>query len=202
MNKKIIISIVLIILILCVALFSKKESGSGDAGTLSYKNTTNGLSFVYPKDSVLITNSEEMKATGYFPTCNNETGFACIYFASSTYPHSNFSSSGISFNAIKTAKNESECMAVNPYERERVADTDINGIIFATFNAGDAAMSHQSSGTDFRTFHNNTCYEITTRINSSTYEVYPEGSIVKFTEEDMLTLSIKLLTIIKSVTLQ
>ena len=196
------VGIVLIILILCIALFSKKENTPIDANAFRYKNTTNGLSFVYPKDSVLITNSEEMKATGYFPTCNNETGFACMYFASSTYPHSNFSSSGISFNTIKTAKSESECIAIGPYERERTADTDINGVVFATFNAGDAAMSHQSSGTDFRTFHNNTCYEITTRINTSTYEVYPEGSIVKFTEEDMLTLSIKLLTIIKSVTLQ
>lgn len=178
-----IVALALLALIMILIKDSQKIPETNPiAGWSNYTNDAYKLSSAYPAGAQLITDKTIMSTTGYFPTCNTDTALACIYFASSTYPNSNFNSAGISLNVISDKKSETDCYALNPYERSLGSDQVIRGVTFKTFVAGDAAMSHQSGGTDYRTFHNNTCFEITTRINTSTFEVYAEGSIVRFTD--------------------
>lgn len=178
---------ILVLVVLALIFLAVKNPGTNETSTLetgwkTYSNETHKLSISYPANTTLITDKTIMGTTGYFPTCNPDTSLACIYFASSTYPNSNFNSAGISVNTVLDKKTETDCYAMSPYERTLGPDTVINGITFKTFLAGDAAMSHQNAGADYRIFHNNTCYEITTRENTSTFEVYAEGSITRFTD--------------------
>lgn len=74
----------------------------------------------------------------------------------------------------------------------------INGLDFQTFGYGDAAAGHQSSGDDYCVFLNDMCYQISTRINTTTFENYEPGTLARFTEEERKELEQKLSLIISS----
>lgn len=52
------------------------------------------------------------------------------------------------------------------------------------FETGEGAVSHRSESVVHRTFREGACWELEARIGSSVYEVYEEGTVERFTEED------------------
>src|ERR1035437_469517 len=157
-----------------------------------------GLRFTIdgPDAARFITDSVSMASVGYQPTCNPDTGIVCVYLPDSTFPKSNFNGAGVSVNT--TTDSASSCLATKNGEVASPTQKIIGTIPFASFTSSDAAMSHQSAGNDYRTFRNGTCYEITTRINTTTFEVYTKGSIAKFTDQERTTISLILEKIVSS----
>lgn len=153
----------------------------------TYENSQYKFAIDYPKNAEVIIDKEKIASVGYLPTCNTDYGQVCLYFSNvKNYPGTNFSGASVSVNVRSDKKTDGECTAIDSQAPEQLPSSsiNINGINFTKFTAGDAAMSHQSNGADYRTFHNNTCFEITTRINTTTFEVYQTGTINKFTDQN------------------
>jgi hypothetical protein len=168
-------------------------------GWYRFSNEDNTFTIDYPLLAETITDERDMQEIGYLPTCNSETGIVCIYFPPKTYPETNFEGAGVSVN-ITDSTTSSECLTQNVNERETEGPQIIGGITFERFFAGDAATSHQSNGFNYRAWRRNTCYEITTRLNTSTFEVHAEGSINRFREEDRITMMRIMDEVVKSFT--
>lgn len=180
-------------------LIKNKPQKASDS--LTYSNADYGFSLSYPKTTRLITAKSDMQGLGYFPTCNYETAVVCIYLPQELYPHSNYTGAGVSINIVPQKATLESCTALSEYEREIAGVVTIGKNSFTSYLAGDAAMSHQSVGIDYRSFIHNTCYEITTRLNTSTFEVYEAGSIHKFTDEQKATIQRLLQSIVQSFSL-
>jgi hypothetical protein len=203
MNKKntlLLIAPLVLIALASVFVLTKNKPEKITNKTI-YTNTDYNFSISYPKVSRLITEKAEMQTLGYFPTCNSETAVVCIYLPPELYPHSNYTGAGVSINIVPQKTTLESCIALNEYEREIAGNITIGKNNFTSYLAGDAAMSHQSVGIDYRTFVHNTCYEITTRLNTSTFEVYETGSIVKFTDEQKISVQKLLQDIVLSFSL-
>lgn len=177
-SKKILILFVLIVL-LCVFIFYVDKND----GWATYKDSVRSFSVKYPQIAQVITDKDKMAAVGYLPTCDTETGIVCMYLPSEVYPKTNFSGAALSINLLKDKKTEDGCVAPKPGETF-LGKSFINQQLFNVSYVADAAMSHQSSGFDYRIFKNNFCYEITTRINTSSFEVWEKGSVNRFTDNE------------------
>ena len=165
----------------------------------AFTDSVSQVSFTYPVTATLITNPEEMKGIGYFPTCNSDNAIACVYFASSTYPGSNFNSAGVTIRIARELATEDVCYTQTNQEQNTIEEVMIDGLPFASFGTGDAGMSKQSGGINYRTFQNDMCYEVTTRVNTTTYEVSDPTEVSEFTESQKLELVTQLVTTVRSV---
>lgn len=166
-----------------------------------YSSSEYKFTIKYPQEATLITDKTQMQATGYMPMCDSEYAVACFIFdKDTTYTNSNFNGAGVFINIANDKTDEITCMSVDNMRAEVGENRaiNINGKTFVVYNASDAAMSHQSNSRVYRTFYNSTCYEIVTRINTTTYEVYEEGSINKFTDDQKDELQNKINAIVAS----
>ncbi len=149
-----------------------------------------------PDIARVIADKASMSAVSYLPTCNPDTGIVCIYLPDTTFPKTNFNGAGVSVNV--TSDNTTSCLEMKNGEMASTSEKIIGSIPFVSYTASDAAMSHQSTGNDYRAFYNGTCYEITTRINTSTFEVYTDGSISRYTDQERTTTGLILEKIVSS----
>lgn len=194
-QQKYLYGTLLVIILICVGAYVLQKSNGEVYPTeptptveiTKFTDSQKRFSINVPDGARVITDKATMAMVGYMPSCNTDTAVACIVFASSTYPNSNFQNASISLN-VSPLMTETLCLAQNHMEQKSDGLITISGVSFASFSAGDAAMSHQSSGIDYRTFKDNTCYEITTRVNTTTYEVYEEGSIQRFTDSQKIAI--------------
>ncbi|MBY0328524.1 hypothetical protein K2Q02_00285 [Patescibacteria group bacterium] len=131
----------------------------------------------------VIVDKQTMASIGYIPTCDPTTAVICISIDKNMIPNSNFQEAAVSVNII-SATSSFACLSSNSGNQTESGITIINAIPFQTFTVGDAAMSHQSSGIDYRTWHNEACYDLRTRINTTSFDVYEAGTVKKFTETD------------------
>ncbi len=149
-----------------------------------YHDTHYGFSVNYPGQAVRVLNSKNQMATsGYIPACDPETSLVCFVFPSDTFPKSNFESAGVAVGILNDATTEQSCFAQMNGEMSNAGDKTINGIVFRSFSYGDAATSHRSNGFNYRTFHNGACYQLSTRLNTTVFEVYEPGTIQRFTSD-------------------
>lgn len=203
-NSKILWGIIPLIIIIGAYFIVKSHVQAPDiipVESYSYENSQYNFAIDYTKDAEVIIDKEKMASVGYLPTCNTDYGVACIYFSNlKNYSGTNFGGAGVSINVRTGKKTQAECVAIDPQAPEQLPSTNvnINGINFTTYIAGDAAMSHQSNGADYRAFYANTCFEITTRINTTTFEVYQTGTINKFTDLNRAELETTLNKIVSS----
>lgn len=63
---------------------------------------------------------------------------------------------------------------------QNIGTTTINGLAFATFALGDAAMSHFLEAKIYRTLHDGTCYSLEEVVTGSNPEVYDPPATVPF----------------------
>ena len=100
-------------------------------------------------------------------------------------------------NILADAKTEQDCLATGG-NQQSVGPAVINGAEFQVFTDGDAAMSHRSEGFDYRAFRNGTCWQLTTRVNTTVFEVWAPGLITRFTDADQKLVEEMLGSVIKS----
>jgi hypothetical protein len=138
------------------------------------------FTFQYPPDAKVITAQNQLGATGYLPVCDPQTSQVCAFFSSDKFPGSNFDGAGVSVNMLPDVKTAKACQA-GLNGAQPVGNRIINGVTFSAFSDGDAAMSHASVGNDYQTFVQGTCYQVTTRVFTTTFDVYPPGTIKEYT---------------------
>lgn len=173
-------------------------AASAPADFNKYDNARYNLEISYPNQAKLITDKNQMAQSGYIPACDPTNAFACVlYTPKEIFSKTNFESAGLALNSYPDRNNETACLALANGEFELATKT-INGIKYSAAKFGDAAAGHQSSGVNYRTFINGNCLEISTRINTSTFENYPLGAIEKFTEADRQLLENMLSDILNS----
>lgn len=174
-------------------------AGTGNAQALpfSYANPNRGFSIRYAEDMVFVADKEKIQLLGYIPLCDPETSLACIVYPESLLPGRNFQGGGVAVGILSGRTSEAACLA-SENEMGAEAPVTIGGHSFAAFRYGDAAMSHQSSGENYRAFVNNRCYQISTRINTTTFEVYEAGTIQRFTDAERAMVAQKLQEVVAS----
>ncbi len=167
--------------------------------SLVYGNPDYGFTINFPVGVTMINNRDDIASSGYIPVCDPETSIVCLVFPDTTYPNSNFSQAGVSVNVLPTLTNETVCNTPdtnrNASDRQTVI---INGLTFTRFSMGDAAAGHQSGGFNYRTFHDNQCFELTTRVNTTTFENYEPGTIEKFTAEQESAITAQMEAMVQS----
>lgn len=164
---------------------------------MKYSNAD--FSINIPDGAQMLNNKEDISTSGYIPVCDPDTSILCLAFPGSTYPNSNFNGAAVSVNVIPAITVESTCLTMPQSGRDAgTTIVTINGTEYASATGGDAAMSHQSYGTNYRTFHDNKCYELTSLIYTTTFEVYEPGTIEEFTTEQESVITAKLNSIIQS----
>lgn len=158
---------------------------------VSYNNTQYGFSFKFSKDFEFIEsqkNRDAITASSYIPACDPETSVAClIYDKQKYYPNTNFDSAGFSVNRITTAKDATTCASLKDrgYTNRVMTKQTINATEFDTATLGDAATGHYLSEKVFRTFSNDTCFEIGLRVSQSNFDNYdPSLGVKEFTKAD------------------
>jgi len=197
--QKVLTAVLIIVVFVLVTFVIIKDPVMQQSSDVQFTDSKSGISVTYPKNSRLITDTLEMSSIGYFPTCNSDTAVACVYFASSTYPRSNFNSAGVSVRIARELSTVDTCNSQTKEEQNSIGEVMIDDIIYKAFGTSDAGMSKQSGGINYRTFQNDLCYEITTRVNTTSYEVYDSADVSLFTDSQQLEIITQLVTIVSSV---
>jgi hypothetical protein len=173
-------------------------SSSADAtvsdGIIALPGAPADFGFAVSKDQVL--------ATAYIPPC--EEGFLyCLYYDGDAYAGTNFESAGLGVTRWQ-ASTAQDCLRTQPsgYSDLRPVlhqDSAYATAVYAPL--GDAAMGHYAHDRLYRLSVGGACYDFRTRVGSSQFANYPEGSIKEFTPADESAIQAKLETILSHVTL-
>jgi hypothetical protein len=144
----------------------------------TYRNAAYGFSLNAPIEANVL---EYDKAKAQSPACETDSPEAqmitCVHFPKSLYPNSNFLGAGVAITLVPNV-NELQCLTPDTTAPSKKITHEPT---FTAWPHAEGAMSHRVSGTTYAAFANNTCYHVNTRIYSSVYEVYAEGTITEFT---------------------
>jgi len=146
----------------------------------TYVDPDRHFTFQYPPDAKVITAQNPTGAVGYLPVCDQQTSKACAFFSGDEFPGSNFDAAGVSVNVLPDAKTAAACQA-GFNGAKLIGSRDLGGVAFSVFSDGDAATSHAAVGNDYQAFVQGTCYQVTTRVLTTTFDVYSAGAIKEFT---------------------
>lgn len=147
----------------------------------TYTHTELGFSVEYP-DTILYTeDTEEMRLSGYIPVCDPELAVVCFPVAKDAYAGTNFGSAAFAVHLRTDLKKSASCEASQSGE---VADGDatIRGTSYKKFSFGDAAASHRLEGENYRVFRDGSCFELSTRVATTVFEVYEPGAVMRFSD--------------------
>lgn len=220
MNKKILFPVSFIILIIAIGAFfflrplkvqapeiQTPRTGIEATGTPSLFDQTVSLgTFTLGYSSAqfgLAVNAPQVLVHSYIPPCDENFSY-CLYFNADTYKGTNFESAGLRIKKRTDLKTSQQCMGTPPegytnFTPRIATSTNYMTSVFAPL--GDGAAGHYASGALYRLSYHDSCYEFETRIGSSQYANYPEGTIGKFTEADQAAVETKLRAMIESVVL-
>lgn len=176
--KKLLIAIapLLLLAIFMVGSVTVKPKENGTP----YTDKANGFTVNYPEGVLILNAKTQINSSGYIPACDPDTSVVCFVYPADTYPKSNFSSAGMAIG-ITGAKTESACIARGNGELSTEGIKSISGIGFQAFSYGEGAAGHRTNGLNYRAFHDNRCYQLSTRINTTVFENYEPGTITEFT---------------------
>jgi hypothetical protein len=168
----------------------------------TYSDPQGRFSIKYSPDFGVAKSGEALPdiAKSYIPAC--EEGFmACVYYQAENFVGTNFGSAGIAITT-PTMASEAACKDTTGYNGavQNSHSETFGGADWLVFESGDAATSHYANDTIYRTWHDNTCYQLDARIGYSNFEVYEPGSIKEFTDTDRANLRDKLTTVVKTFT--
>lgn len=164
--------------------------------------TPNGLVFWKPNDFGLAVNEDQVLAESYIPPCTNGFDY-CLYYNTNKYADTNFGSAGVAINTLD-ADDAEACTSVENYNRpiQNKHIQKVGGTDFWVFESGGAATGHAAHDKIYRSYQNNTCFQLTARISSSSYSNYKPGTIEKFTDEMRIDLQEELEGIVERMEFQ
>ena len=111
----------------------------------------------------------------YIPVCDDggsqgsETLVCFAYPKDKFKDYATFGAAAFSVAEVKGAVTAKECLSGAPdwvYSPGSGRTATINQVKFKVFERGGAAMSHSIGETVYRTFHRNTCYQLSIRMTS------------------------------------
>ena len=175
-------------LCVCLGTFAFGQSGS----PRTYTSPDRAFQFNYPGPLILCENGTKGSPENWLPIescedqrplCSDTSGAgrasACI-----AYPHArlegyNLLHAAFSVNKLHDARTEADCLRT-PADAEPVKgskEQTIHGTRFTIINTGDAGLSHTWDIKGYRTFHQGTCYELTTIMSWVSTGAYDPGGI-------------------------
>jgi len=154
-----------------------------EPGTSLYLDSEHDLVLKYPSEIVPLRDRAAMEGLGYIPVCDPDHALVCFPYDPPEYSDTNFESSAFAIHLRDDLGTEAECMASQPAENA-VGAVMLGGTVFSAFAFGDAAMGHQLDGRNYRAWRAGDCYELATRLGTTTFENWEPGSIRKFTPAD------------------
>lgn len=157
----------------------------GSPGT--YVDADYGFSVTYPETVVPTADTEAMATMGYIPVCDPELAIVCFPYGKEEYAGKNFESAAFAVHDRTDLKDETACAKPQP-EEQADGNAVIGGLTFRKYSFGDAAVSHQLTGENYRRYQDGTCFELSTRTLTTTFEVWEPGSIERFTDADRMAL--------------
>jgi len=151
----------------------------------TYTNLQYGFEFRFPPE--LSTVPKEETPPGFIPVCPNGN-VICLAYSENPYPKSEFEAAGFTVQTIPGIPDEVSC-ATYSADNQDVTTIDktklINGTKFYYGKNSSAATGHQIESLVYRTFHDQTCFELQENLSTSSCE---EGSLNscpnKFTNDD------------------
>ena len=136
----------------------------------------------YPTDS----------CTAYFPVCGLEASrntLACFAFKRAKFKdYRDFEAGTFVVAEVEQATTENQCLSVFPDwevgSRGNGQAKRINGVTFTKFDNSEGLMSQSMNVDMYRSFHKNTCYELS--VNIATIDSDPElhGTTNQFSKKD------------------
>jgi hypothetical protein len=164
-------------------------------GTITISIPSSEFGLAVKKDQILV--------HSYIPPCDENFNY-CLYYDGSAYKGTNFESAGLRIQKRDDLKTQSACLTTQPagYNGLTPKTESIDSYATSVFSPlGDAGAGHYSSGSLYRLFYDNKCYEFQTRIGESQFANYPAGSIKEFTSADQSAVKLKLQEILNAITL-
>ena len=168
-----------------------------EPGVSLFLDAEHDLVLKYPSEIVPLRSASEMEGLGYIPVCDPTIALVCFPYDPPAYEGTNFESAAFAIHLRRDLETESECLAVQPAEIAEGA-VMLGETVFSSFSFGDAAMSHRLDGRNYRAFREGDCYELSTRIAMSVFEVWEPGSIREFTLSDAAAVRVELEKMLKS----
>lgn len=154
------------------------------ASSTVYRNDTLHLEARYSAPMVLLDTTSSIATSGYIPVCDPDQTAVCFVYPESALPHRNFSGAGLAIGALTSDTSTSTCLALHNGEQSASGTVWIDSSMFTVYPFGDAAMSHYSVGNNYRAFRDGVCWQVTTRVNTTNFDVYEPGMIDRFTTSD------------------
>ncbi len=151
--------------------------------TKTYTNAKYGFSVEYPETLVLTEDAREMQLSGYIPVCDPDHAIVCFPIAKNAYENTNFGGAAFAVHSRGDLKKPTTCGAPSNGEMPD-GEANLNGVTYKKFSFSDAAMSHRLEGENYRVYKNGRCFELSTRVTTTVYEVYEPGTVTRFSEDD------------------
>ena len=142
-----------------------------------------GFSVEYPETLLLTEDTQDMQLSGYIPVCDPDHAIVCFPIAKDTYENTNFGGAAFAVHRRGDLKKQTTCEAPDNGEMPD-GEANINGVTYKKFSFSDAATSHRLEGENYRVYKNSRCFELSTRVATTVFEVYEPGAIVRFTDND------------------
>jgi len=194
MNKKIIITI-LIILLAALAVFAFEKykppvtlttpspSTSTTPSEINpnwsrYQDTQDGFSIAFPPDYLLTQNTE-------VPASDISLGVpvATINLPESYFKGTNLGEASLTVRIATSSSDIATCVANTAYS---VGQRQINGENFAQYNFIGAAAGNIYDSVLLRNSHDNRCYEIEILMHSGNIANYTPGTVKEFNRDEIL----------------
>jgi hypothetical protein len=151
----------------------------------------------------LAVTNEQILVKSYIPPCDENFDY-CLYYIGSAYEGTNFESAGIRVQKREDLDNQDSCLTTQPSGYSNLVPAmnlkdDYSISVFSPL--GDAGAGHYATGSLYRLFYNDNCYEFETRTGQTQFANYPEGSIKEFTSADQSALESELQEVLDAISL-
>ncbi|MFH0873742.1 MAG: hypothetical protein V1846_02770 [Candidatus Komeilibacteria bacterium] len=158
-------------------------------GQQVYTNSSYHFSAKYNPPIIATEDKQQMQTSGYIPGCDPDTSLVCFIYPADAFGKTNFGGAGVSVSVLANLTNETTCLATQQNDGLLATSTVMNNLTWQTWSFSDAATSHRSNGYNYRSWQNNLCWQLQTRINSTVFEVYAPGMIELFTATEEETVN-------------
>ncbi len=123
-----------------------------------------GFAIAYPPAMTFFPDPNKAQLS-YIPICSPDT-VACFEYTRNDFKNTQFEGAGLAISVIPKIADESACLQI---DQDHTADKPayVNGTVFHSAEVGSAGLGHSMGSTVYRTYRNNTCFEISLSITQT-----------------------------------
>ncbi len=161
------------------------STGSNQKNPKTFADKTYKFKIGYQEPLTPIIGKDAIEISSYIPLCDPETTLVCLVYPDTELPRSNFGGAAVSVGLMNNLTTTEQCNT--PYNGEQFSNFKVmtlNDRLFSIFVFNEGAMSHRSSSQRYRTWHDNKCFQLETRFNTTDPGVYEPGAITPISPQD------------------